>query len=74
MNETTGARHILNDHGRITGNVFADVPANGPTVCVKTAAGGESYKQTKRFPFVKSFIAGCEGHSRDEATDHQADQ
>jgi hypothetical protein len=74
MNETTGAGHILDNNRRRARNVFTHVPANGPTVCVKTPARRKSYEQTKRLSFVESFVARRQGYSRDKVTHSQADQ
>ena len=70
MNETTGAGHILDYNRRTARNVFAQVPANRPTICVKTPARCKSYEQTKRLSLVESFVASRQGNSRDEVTDN----
>jgi hypothetical protein len=74
MYETAGAGHILDYYRRISRNLFAQVPAYGPTIGIETSAWGKSYEQTKRLSFIESFVASRPANSRDEVTDDQADQ
>src|SRR4029078_13136464 len=72
MNKPACAGHILDNNRRRARNVFAHVPANGPTVCVKTPARCKSYEHTKRLSFVESVVASRQGKARDENTHNQA--
>jgi hypothetical protein len=40
--DAAGAGHIFHNEGRITGNMFAHVPRNGPRIRIESASRGKS--------------------------------
>jgi hypothetical protein len=55
--QTTGARHVVDDENGIAGYVFAHVAAHDTGVDIVTAAGGEGDDNTDRFAFEESFLS-----------------
>ena len=47
------ARHVLDDHDRVAGNMFTHMPADGARIGIITAAGGEADDEPNGFSLVK---------------------
>jgi len=58
-NHAAGAGHVLDDHDRVAGNMFAHMPADGARIGVVAAAGGEADDQPNGFSLVKVGLSVC---------------
>ena len=54
--QMAGARHVLDDEGRIAWDEFADVASNHARVSVEAAAGGSRHDDANGLAFVEGLL------------------